>query len=179
MRLPDKFGIIFTIVFVTTIISLINGITVPVDLKQSLFGIPIAIVVALFVWYLTTNKDRENRKYTRHRIAMGHLRSVTIAHSLINVPQYRNRINEMVDGIYGHYEDMKKRAEIQSHLLYADEIDRIEHHQLIMHDIFDNRLRTDPHNTQLLQEFFDFLQNNFLDYVQTHKLKEFSEYVVE
>jgi len=178
MKLPEIFGIIFTIVFVTTMISLINGITLPIDLKQFLFGIPLGIVVALFVWYLTTHRDRENRKYTRHRIAGGHLLCVTIALSLINVPQNRDNIDEMVDRIYGQYENMRKRAEVQSHLLHPNEIDRIEQQQVIMHDIFDRNLRADPHNTQLLQEFFDFLQNNFLSYIQTHKLKEFSEYVV-
>lgn len=179
MRLPDKFGIIFTIVFVATIISLINGITIPIDMKQFLFGFPFAVGVALFVWYLTTDKDRENRKYTRHRIGGGHLVCVTIANSLISIPQYRNNIDELMDRINSQYENMKKRAETQSHLLHANEIDTIEQQQKVMHDIFYRGLHTDPHNTQLLQEFFDFLQNNFLTYVQTHKLKEFSEYVVE
>ena len=63
MKEPEQLGVIAVVVIVVSMLVITNGFTVPPDIKQAVIGIPVGIVVALFVWYLTTSNDRKNRKY--------------------------------------------------------------------------------------------------------------------
>ncbi len=146
---------------------------------QILINIQIALLVGVSVWFLTTSRDRQNRKYIRNRTATEYLNCVAISGVLVSEPTSRTDIVELTDNILHNYDRIIDRVRSQAHLLSALELDNFIAQKSTILDFFIPALRNNPNDDELLDSFQDFFRTVLSDYASDHKLKEFSEYVLD
>jgi len=126
-----------------------------------------------------SSSERRNRKYTRTRIVNRYLDGISIAQGLLPLQSNNSEVDRLLKAMYKCFDDIMRRAELQAHLLHADEIDKLGLEKHAIRFNFGEIILRTSGNLQLSQDLYDFLRNNLSSYIVKYKLKEFNEYVVD
>lgn len=146
--------------------------------EQISIFVPSAVGIGLFIWYITSQNDRSNRKYTRERIAQTYLDCIAILNGLIinaDKISYDDVIKE-IEEVRKKHNGIVKRAWAHSHLLNPSELDGFMNEQEIIkrYGILDTTGQHD-HEVPALRSIFRKILS---DYIIKYKLQKFKEHRV-
>lgn len=137
--------------------------------------IPIAIILAYLVWFLTTRTQRNNKNYVRRKIVNNYLKCYAIAGALYHVPANRRNIVGLANDILRHSDENVSIMKLHSNLLDPIEIQICEDENKIIRSMFNSDKLQNPTDAQL-NNMTIFFRNLLSDYITSHKLKNFYEY---
>jgi len=176
MAIQERIGMISTLVVVVgaLIFSYTNYLNENQLLVQILANVAIALGIAFSIWFITTRKERKNKKYVRNHIVISYLQIISICEGLINVSDRITRIDEFLADIKSAYARIFRYVDTHSHLLDAEEIENIFDEENLI-EFFVVQIRADPNNEKNIREFYTAILTLMRRYIKIHKLTDFNE----
>ena len=175
MATPEQIGITATlvVVIVALVISSTSYLGKNTLLIEILAESAIAISIAFSVWFITTKKERKNRRFVRNQIVKSYLEILSICAGLVHVPERRVNMNEFIRAVSDIYETITSYCDTHSHLLDAEEIKTIFDERNLV-EYFGTMMYEDPNNENLIQEFYTVMIGIMRRYIKINKVTDFN-----